>query len=91
MDNTEVTFLSPSSFEVLADSRDYFHKFDMVFLSVANASKLKQSHLIQNCLKPEGFVFVESPKYIIDLKGDQAEETIKTIKQLAKDSNLVRG
>ena len=71
MDGISVNFLSPSGFDELENASWSNQTFDAVFLSTANAGKLQKKDFIQHCLKPNGFVLVESPTYIIDLKPDQ--------------------
>ena len=87
IDKSEITLLSPSSFTELADSVEFQNKFDMVFFSTANASKLTDK-FITNCVSKDGIVIVESPKYILDLKTQQIEDAVKAINQMAVDCNL---
>jgi len=88
MNGISVNFLSPTGFDELENSPWSNQLFDAIFLSTANAGKLQNKDFIQHCLKPNGFVLVESPTYILDLKPEQVTETVKTINIFAENATL---
>jgi dynein assembly factor 3 len=86
-ENSSVVFLSPSSFDEIAESSEFKSKFDVISLSVSHCQNLSHS-IVKNCLKPESHIFAETPQFITDLNKDQLASTLQIIKQLAKDSQL---
>ena len=83
-----LTPISPSNFKSLGESSEFHQKFDSVFLSTAHAQKIGEQDFLQNCVHKDSVIYVETPKYILDLKDEQVENVIKTIKQMAKDQKL---
>jgi len=86
MEKSSVTFLSPSGFDKLYNSSKYNSKFDLVFLSVSNSKRINQDLLPS--LKPNGLIVAETAKYVLDLKKEQQEHHLKTVKQMAADAGL---
>ena len=84
MNGISVNFLSPTGFDELENSPWSNQLFDAIFLSTANAGKLQNKDFIQHCLKPNGFVLVESPTYILDLKPEQDNGLKYSIVQILK-------
>ena len=64
----------------------YKSKFDLIFLSVSNTTKMAN---IRPCLKVDGLVIAETAKYVLDLNKEQVGNHLNLMKQIAKENQLV--
>jgi dynein assembly factor 3 len=86
MKNNKIYFITPDNSTNWMKLKKFENKFDAIFLSVSNSKKLSQN--LNNCLTQNGIIIVETSKYILDLKKEQLQQHIKSVKAMAIDANL---
>ena len=87
LDDCKITFLPLTIFEDFTKKSKYDKCFDIAYFSNSGISYMKTS--INKILKPNALVFIETAKFIIEMKDEQINSFSDTLRNIAKENDLV--